>query len=77
MSNTDSPVSSAGSSPRLNADTLALLNSFLSSKAETEERLNALITSQNDQHSGSDKPMMSVEEYRKIFTEDWQLSQFW
>jgi hypothetical protein len=24
-----------------------------------------------------DKPMMSVDEYRAVFSEDWQLSQFW
>ncbi|KAK7008092.1 hypothetical protein R3P38DRAFT_3027363 [Favolaschia claudopus] len=25
----------------------------------------------------NDKPMMSVDEYRSVFSEDWQLSQFW
>lgn len=76
MSRSPSPSSSRSSSPLcLDPSTLALLDSFLSSKAEEEERFAELSASNAD--GGDDKPMMSVDEYRLAFGENWQLSQFW
>ncbi|KAF8060845.1 putative N6-adenine methyltransferase-domain-containing protein [Lyophyllum atratum] len=88
----ESPRSSAtfssfsSSPPQLAVDTLALLESFLSSKAEEEERFNDLAEKAaarvaslafNVSIEEPDPPMMSVDEYRLAFGEDWQLSQFW
>ncbi|GLB36729.1 putative probable N6-adenine methyltransferase [Lyophyllum shimeji] len=76
----------SGSPPRLSADTLALLDSFYSSKAEEEQRFNDLAEKAasrvaslalNGHIEEPDPPMMSVDEYRLAFGEDWQLSQFW
>lgn len=79
----DSPRSTASSelsdSPRLDPGTLALLQSFLSSKAEEEERFNELEISAghallDDDDEGEP---ISLEKYLDTFREDWQLSQFW
>ncbi|KAF8887814.1 putative N6-adenine methyltransferase-domain-containing protein [Infundibulicybe gibba] len=79
------PSSSTSSSPALNPNTLALLDSFLSSKAEEEQRFTELsdATAGLTLGYGLDgdgpekvKAMMSVEDYRLAFGEDWQLSQF-
>lgn len=84
----------SSSPPKLDTNTLALLDSFLSSKAEEERRFNELaeqaaarvaklaldldIDAEVEDEEGEDvKPMMSVDEYRLAFGEDWQLSQFW
>ena len=88
-----SPASSCSSSPpTLDTSTLALLDDFLSTKAQEEARLNELAlataslpTSDDDAEDVDDsapatppKPrMMSVDEYQAAFGEDWQLSQFW
>ncbi|KAF5355864.1 hypothetical protein D9756_004336 [Leucocoprinus leucothites] len=86
----DSPRSDSlsGSPPTLNTATLALLDEFFSSKAEEERKFQQLMADQearqiaglqSDQGDEGDeeKPMMSVDEYRAAFGEDWQLSQFW
>lgn len=74
----------SGSPPSLDPSTLALLDSFLSSKAEEEKRFNDLaeqaaarVASLALNLGEDDPPMMSVDEYRLAFGEDWQLSQFW
>ncbi|RDB21234.1 Protein-lysine N-methyltransferase EFM5 [Hypsizygus marmoreus] len=77
----------SSSPPMLHADTLALLESFLSSKAEEEKRFNELAEQAAARVAGlalnlhfedeQDPPMMTVDEYRLAFSEDWQLSQFW
>ncbi|KAG5651765.1 hypothetical protein H0H81_007547 [Sphagnurus paluster] len=76
----------SGSPPKLASDTLALLESFLSSKAEEEKRFDDLAAQAaarvaslalNVHIEEPDPPMMSVDEYRLAFGEDWQLSQFW
>ncbi|KAJ7716227.1 putative N6-adenine methyltransferase-domain-containing protein [Mycena maculata] len=87
-----SPQSSAssfsGSPPSLDPSTLALLNSFIASKTEEERRFNQLaeeaaarvagLALEFEEGSVEDtEPMMSVDEYRTAFSEDWQLSQFW
>ncbi|KAH0580940.1 hypothetical protein H2248_012094 [Termitomyces sp. 'cryptogamus'] len=78
--------SPSGSPPKLSSDTLALLQEFLTSRAEEEKRFNDLaeqaaarIASRemNVDLEQPDPPMMSVDEYRLAFGEDWQLSQFW
>ncbi|CAK5278003.1 unnamed protein product [Mycena citricolor] len=73
------------SPPTLDPSTLALLNDFIAHKTETERRFNDLAGEAAQQIAGGGaeggdeeaKPMMSVDEYRETFTEDWQLSQFW
>ncbi|KAJ7630236.1 putative N6-adenine methyltransferase-domain-containing protein [Roridomyces roridus] len=86
-----SPTSSAsGSPPTLDPSTLALLNSFIASKTDEERRFNELAEEAASRVAGLDlsfsdeeakddggSPMMSVDEYRAAFSEDWQLSQFW
>ncbi|KAG6910641.1 hypothetical protein DXG01_009151 [Tephrocybe rancida] len=76
----------SSSPPQLASDTLALLDSFLSSKAEEEKRFQDLAEQAaarvaslalNAHVEEPDPPMMSVDEYRLAFGEDWQLSQFW
>jgi len=65
------------------------LNSFIASKTDEERRFNELAEEAaarvaglsfegDDEDSDTNvKPMMSVDEYRSVFSEDWQLSQFW
>ncbi|TRM62433.1 putative N6-adenine methyltransferase-domain-containing protein [Schizophyllum amplum] len=81
-----SPSSSGSSSPALDSNTLALLDDFFSAKAEEEQRFSDLVCATHDLDVDDDehdrKPsaparMMSVDEYRIAFGEDWQLSQFW
>ncbi|KAF9446783.1 hypothetical protein P691DRAFT_761334 [Macrolepiota fuliginosa MF-IS2] len=78
----------SGSPPSLNPATLALLDDFLSSKAEEEQRFQQLMADREAGHvaglqaDGStgirgEKDIMDVDEYRLAFSEDWQLSQFW
>ncbi|KAF5376889.1 hypothetical protein D9615_007220 [Tricholomella constricta] len=76
----------SGSPPKLASDTLALLESFLSAKADEDKRFNDLAEQAaarvaslalNVRIEETDPPMMSVDEYRLAFGEDWQLSQFW
>ncbi|KAG6868542.1 hypothetical protein C0993_001430, partial [Termitomyces sp. T159_Od127] len=83
VSATSSP---SGSPPKLSSDTLALLQEFLTSRAEEEKRFNDLAERAAARVASRDldvdieepdPPMMSVDEYRLAFGEDWQLSQFW
>jgi hypothetical protein len=77
----------SSSPPKLDPSTLALLDSFLLSKAEEERRFTELseqaaarvasLALEMETDEGADKQMMSVDEYRLAFGEDWQLSQFW
>ncbi|KAJ6620152.1 putative N6-adenine methyltransferase-domain-containing protein [Mycena sp. CBHHK59/15] len=90
-SSSPSPSSSRSSSPLdLDPSTLALLDSFIASKTDEERRFNELMEQASARLAGIDlefddtdtpgeieKPMMSVDEYRLAFGEDWQLSQFW
>jgi EEF1A lysine methyltransferase 1 len=85
----DSPRSSfsglSGSPPTLDPSTLAILDSFLTTKADEEQRFQALAEQASarvaeladDTDADPSSPMMSVDEYRLAFGEDWQLSQFW
>ncbi|KAJ1857010.1 Protein-lysine N-methyltransferase efm5 [Coemansia sp. RSA 1822] len=57
--------------PTLSADTLALLQSFLSEKQEQEERFAQLQEAADTEFQNTKKIDMSY------FQEDWQLSQFW
>ncbi|KAJ6569332.1 putative N6-adenine methyltransferase-domain-containing protein [Mycena capillaripes] len=79
-----SSSSLSGSPPTLDPSTLALLNSFIASKTEEEQRFKELAEEAAARVAGlslgdeaTEKPMMSVDEYRSVFSEDWQLSQFW
>lgn len=81
----------SSSPPKLDPNTLALLDSFFSNKADEERRFNELAEQaaahvaglaldpdlDADAEAETLKPMMSVDEYRLAFGEDWQLSQFW
>ncbi|KAF8972509.1 hypothetical protein BDZ97DRAFT_838359 [Flammula alnicola] len=89
----DSPRSSSkfsdvsGSPPKLDPNTLALLDNYFTEKAEEErlfreiaaERAAALIAglALEDDKPEEEKPMVSVADFRLAFGEDWQLSQFW
>lgn len=92
----ESPQSSfsglSSSPPKLDLNTIALLDSFLSTKAEEERLFNELAEQAAARIAGlaldahadeegvveeGEKPMISVDEYRLVFGEDWQLSQFW
>lgn len=94
MHTTESPRSSfsglSGSPPKLDLNTIALLDSFFSTKAEEGRRFNelaeqaaalvaglALDAHVDEEEEMVEKPMISVDEYRLVFGEDWQLSQFW
>jgi hypothetical protein len=81
-----SPLSDISYSPlSLDPTTLALLDDFLSNKVEEERNFQQLKAENDLAHfSNGDfigtalgKPMMNVDEYRRAFGEDWQLSQFW
>lgn len=72
----DSPL------PSLDPSTLALLNSFLEGREDEERRFRELTEDNRtaEPEEGDDemiKDMMSVENFRDIFREDWKLSQFW
>lgn len=87
-----SPCSSASGSPlQLDPSTLALLDQFLTEKTEAEEKFAKLEVAAHArllsaQNGGQDSQaeegkatgkMLSVDEFREMFGEDWQLSQFW
>lgn len=85
-----SPSSSASGSPlQLDPSTLALLDQFLTEKTEAEEKFAKLeeaaharlVAAQNGEEHGEEQgeetKMISVDEFREMFGEDWQLSQFW
>ncbi|KAL0068014.1 Protein-lysine N-methyltransferase efm5 [Marasmius tenuissimus] len=80
----------SGSPPALDLSTLSILNSFLSSRDQERTLFNQLAEQTVATHglgievSPEDvddedivNPMISVDEYRAAFGEDWQLSQFW
>lgn len=69
-----SPSSSRSSSPALALDpaTLAILNSFLTEKAEEEERFKSLA-----EREGGEEVMLSVDDFRSTFGENFGVSQFW
>ncbi|KIY69124.1 hypothetical protein CYLTODRAFT_242898 [Cylindrobasidium torrendii FP15055 ss-10] len=73
-SRSPSPASDTSDSLQLDPSTLALLDSFLASKSDAQQRYAELEQAANGHE---EKPMMSVDEYRAAFGEDWQLSQFW
>jgi hypothetical protein len=75
----DSPTSStlSISPPTLRSDTLSALNSFLSSRAEVEEQFQALVDKRTQNTEEADSSPLSVDEFRRLFGEDWQKSQFW
>ncbi|GAA5984363.1 hypothetical protein JCM10908_003315 [Rhodotorula pacifica] len=90
MSAPGSPSSSRSSSPPLQLDpsTLAALSSFYDEQAEAERQFQELekkaherlVAAQEGGDAVADKTpekMMSVDEFRRLFGEDWQLSQFW
>lgn len=90
MSAAASPtLSSRSDSPPLQLDpsTLAALSSFYDEQAEAERQFQELekkaherlVAAQEgkDAGGGVEEKMMSVDEFRKLFGEDWQLSQFW
>ncbi|KAJ7223265.1 putative N6-adenine methyltransferase-domain-containing protein [Mycena pura] len=71
------------SPPTLDPSTLALLNDFITSKTEQENRFHEIaarvtgLALDDADDAGDEEPIMSVDEYRDAFAEDWQLSQFW
>lgn len=87
----DSSTSQASGSPPLQLDpsTLALLDSFYSERDEAEKKfqeleeaaharlLKAQAGEDANEENEPEKEMMSVDEFRALFGEDWQLSQFW
>ncbi|GAA5887199.1 hypothetical protein JCM3774_000621 [Rhodotorula dairenensis] len=87
MSAPGSPGSSRSSSPPLQLDpsTLAALSSFYDEQAEAERQFqelekkahDRLVAAQEGKPAGEPEQMMSVDEFRRLFGEDWQLSQFW
>lgn len=90
LSRSPSPSRSSRSrspSPPLQLDpnTLALLNNFYSERTQVEEEFAALeakaqarLDRAKDQADGGEaEERMSVDEFRRLFGEDWQLSQFW
>lgn len=85
-----SPASSASGSPppQLDPTTLALLDSFYNERTAAEQKFQELeeaaharlLKAQGGEGAEQDdeaKEMMSVDEFRSLFGEDWQLSQFW
>lgn len=84
-----SPCSSASGSPlQLDPSTLALLDQFYEQKTEAEEKFakmeeaahKRLLAAQGGEEAEEDESegkMISVDEFREMFGEDWQLSQFW
>jgi len=79
----------SSSPPKLDPNTLALLDSYFSEKADEERRFNEIAAERaaaqiaglaletSDEKEAEDKPMLSVADFRLAFGEDWQLSQFW
>ena len=78
----------SGSPPKLDPNTLALLDAFLNEKADEERRFNEIASERAaaqiaglalevDDREKEENPMVSVADFRLAFGEDWQLSQFW
>ncbi|GJN93340.1 hypothetical protein Rhopal_006393-T1 [Rhodotorula paludigena] len=70
---------------QLDPSTLAALTSFLDERADAERQFaelekkahERLVAAQEGQADADEERMMSVDDFRKMFGEDWQLSQFW
>ena len=81
----DSPTSSfsqlSSSPPQLDPSTLALLNSFYEERSTAEQQFKELADRAAEKLASEDEEkeleMRSVDEFRALFAEDWQLSQFW
>lgn len=87
------PSSRSSSPPlALDPNTLALLNSFYAQReeaeaqfAELEQKAEARLRAAQEERAADEagdgekveEEMMTVDEFRKLFGEDWQLSQFW
>ena len=75
----------SGSPPKLDPNTISILDSFFNEKADEERRFNEIASEKAAaQIAGlalevdeEEKPMVSVADFRLAFGEDWQLSQFW
>jgi hypothetical protein len=79
----------SGSPPKLDPNTIALLDAFFNEKADEERRFNEIASERaaaqiaglaleaDDDCQKEEKPMVSVADFRLAFGEDWQLSQFW
>jgi len=88
-----SPLSSSrfsdisGSPPKLDVNTLAILDNYFAEKAEQERLFQELAAEKaaaevaglalDVDEADKDKPMISVADFKLAFGEDWQLSQFW
>ncbi|GAA5826705.1 hypothetical protein JCM11251_002862 [Rhodosporidiobolus azoricus] len=87
-----SPSSDREDSPPLQLDpaTLAILGQFYDERAEAEQQFQELEKKAHERlmaakeggeaanaASGEEERMMSPADFRKMFGEDWQLSQFW
>ncbi|KAF7315194.1 hypothetical protein MIND_00033800 [Mycena indigotica] len=72
-------MSDRSESPPLALDpgTLSLLNEFITSKTEQEQRFNDFAEANRVDSDNAPTKFPSVDEYRSTFAEDWQLSQFW
>jgi len=93
LSRSPSPSSSrsrsrSGSPPlALDPATLALLNNFYSERTRAEDEFAVLeakaqarlehAAGPGGDGDGPAEERMSVDEFRRLFGEDWQLSQFW
>jgi EEF1A lysine methyltransferase 1 len=79
----------SGSPPKLDSNTLALLDAFLYEKADEERRFNEIASEKaaaqiaglaldvDDCEKEENPTVVSVADFRLAFGEDWQLSQFW
>jgi hypothetical protein len=74
-----SPASStlSMSPPVLRSDTIAALDSFLSSRAQAEKQFQELLDARLHDEDEADRAPISVDDFRRLFGEDWQMSQFW
>ncbi|KAL7415529.1 putative N6-adenine methyltransferase-domain-containing protein [Mrakia frigida] len=83
MSAPGSPSSSRSFSPPLELDpaTLAILGSFMADKAEEERRFQELAEKAqavfDEVGEQEEEKMMSVDEFRRVVSEDFGMSQFW
>ncbi|GAA5933445.1 hypothetical protein JCM3775_000696 [Rhodotorula graminis] len=80
-----SPPASRSPSPALQLDpsTLAALSAFYDEQADAERQFHELEKKAHErleqarEGNAPDDKMMSVDEFRTLMKEDWQLSQFW
>lgn len=68
---------------QLDPSTLALLQSFYTEKTQLEEEFEQLQRKAQARLDDAqavdeeDRQRISVEQFRRLFQEDWQMSQFW